>query len=272
MYGLLGHPLGHSLSPQVHALLAETLGVPMDYRLFDTDPQQLEETVPRLLGLEGFNVTIPYKQKIIPYLSRLDRTAADYQSVNTVKPSPEGPVGYNTDCIGFLRSLETTENLGDVYIIGGAGGVGRMFSLEMARLGARVTLGVRPSSQAAAKALAGEIEARYGVPSRVVPVEADPDRSYRLLINASPCGMYPQIASCPVSEALIDACASVFDCIYNPAKTLLLQRAEALGKRTRGGMRMLVWQAAAAQEIWLGASFCEEQAERVEEQMIRLPR
>ena len=270
MYGLLGHPLGHSLSPQVHALLAETLGIRMDYRLFDTGPQQLEAAVPRLLGLEGFNITIPYKQKIIPWLSRLDRTAADYQSVNTVKPTAEGPVGYNTDCLGFLRALETTKGLKEVYIIGAVGGVGRMFSLEMARLGANVTLGVRPSSQDAAQALAAEMEGRYGIHTKVVSPEAAPGQEFDLLINASPAGMYPKVENCPVSDALIDACSSVFDCIYNPRETLLLQRAKALGKHTRGGMRMLVWQAAAAQEIWLGVSFGEEQAALVEEKMARL--
>lgn len=270
MYGLLGHPLGHSLSPQVHALLAGARGGEMDYRLFDTGPQQLEGAVPRLLLLDGFNVTIPYKQKIIPWLSRLDRTAADYQSVNTVKPSPEGPIGYNTDCIGFLRALETVEGLREVYIAGAAGGVGRMFSLEMARLGANVTLGVRPSSWEAANALAGEIRQRYGRQAQVVSCEAPPAQGYDLLINASPAGMYPKTEGCPVCDALIDACASVFDCIYNPRETLLLKKAKALGKRTRGGMRMLIWQAAAAQEIWLGCSFCEGQVASVEEKMAEI--
>lgn len=270
MYGLLGHPLGHSLSPQVHALLAEAQGIPMDYRLFDTAPQQLDAAVPRLLRLDGFNITIPYKQKIIPWLSRLDRTAADYRSVNTVKPTAEGPVGYNTDCLGFLRALETTKGLREVYIIGAAGGVGRMFSLEMARLGANVTLGVRPSSQEAAGTLAAEIEERYGVRTAIVSPEAAPGQAFDLLINASPSGMYPNTENCPVSETLIDACNSVFDCIYNPGKTLLLRRAEALHKRTRGGMRMLIWQAAAAQEIWLGSSFSEQQIALVEEKMARL--
>lgn len=270
MYGLLGHPLGHSLSPQVHALLAETLGIPMDYRLFDTGPQQLENVVPRLLQLDGFNITIPYKQKIIPWLARLDRTAADYQSVNTVKPSAEGPVGYNTDCLGFLRALETTKGLREVYIIGAAGGVGRMFSLEMARLGANVTLGVRPSSWEAAERLAAEIRSRYGVRAAAVSPEQAPGQEFDLLINASPVGMYPKTEGCPVSDALIDACRSVFDCIYNPKKTLLIRRAEALHKPTRGGMRMLIWQAAAAQEIWLDVSFSEQQVSLVEEKMAQM--
>lgn len=270
MYGLLGHPLGHSLSPQVHALLAKARDGEMDYRLFDTGPQQLGEAVPRLLQMDGFNITIPYKQKIIPWLSRLDRTAADYQSVNTVKPTPEGPIGYNTDCIGFLRALETTKGLREVYIAGAAGGVGRMFSLEMARLGANVTLGVRPSSWQAAKALAEEIRQRHGHAAQVVPCDAPPSRGYDLLINASPAGMYPKIEGCPVCDALIEACDSVFDCIYNPRETRLLQKAKALGKRTRGGMRMLIWQAAAAQEIWLGCSFSEGQVAGVEEEMAKM--
>lgn len=268
-FALLGHPLGHSLSPQVHSLLARCTGAELQYTLRDVPPQELPEALPELLGLDGFNVTIPYKGAVIPYLARLDESAARYGAVNTVAPCAEGTIGYNTDCTGFLRSLgDWKEGLDSVLVLG-AGGVGRMFAIECARLGAAVTLAVRESSLPRAGALAEEISAAYRVPARALLTgdAAGKRETYSLLINATPCGMFPHLDECPAPDALIERCERVFDCIYNPAETRLLRRAGELGKPALGGLRMLILQAAAAQEIWYGAKFREEQLEEIEERL-----
>ena len=273
-FALLGHPLGHSLSPQVHSLLARCTGAELQYTLRDVPPQELPAAMPGLLGLDGFNVTIPYKGEVVPYLARLDMSAARYGAVNTVAPSAEGPVGYNTDCTGFLRSLgDWKEGLQSVLVLG-AGGVGRMFAIECARLGAAVTLAVRESSLPRAGALAEEITATYQVPARALLTgnAAKGDESYSLLINATPCGMFPHLDECPAPDALIERCGRVFDCIYNPAETRLLRRAGELQKPALGGLRMLILQAAAAQEIWYGARFREDQLQEIEERLAQVLR
>lgn len=264
-YALIGHPLGHSLSPRLHQLLSRASGREMEYTLLDILPEELSVRLPDLLCTHaGLNVTIPYKQTVIPLLSRLDESAARYTSVNTIHSTGGESVGYNTDCTGFSRSIAAFPEPHSALVVG-AGGVGRTFAIELARRGCGVTLGVRASSLARGNALAAEITERFGVPARVeeMSVLCREGGHFDLLANASPCGMFPHTDECPVSETLLGGCAAVFDSIYNPRRTRLLEMAERLGIPALGGMRMLAWQAAAAQEIWTGAHFPEETVEQI---------
>ena len=125
-FAILGYPLGHTLSPQLHRLLAPELGEQIDYQICQIAPEQLEQRLPELFALDGFNITIPYKVRIIDSLDRLDRTARNHGAVNVVGFSAAGErVGYNTDCVGFVRTMQThgVEIKGDVCVLG-AGGVG----------------------------------------------------------------------------------------------------------------------------------------------------
>ena len=104
-YGLLGWPLGHSLSPVIHRELFKISNVPGEYRLYEIEPARIEAEAPRLFELSGFNITVPHKIGIIPLLDGLDEKAALFGSVNTVKTGNKN-TGFNTDCLGFLRALE----------------------------------------------------------------------------------------------------------------------------------------------------------------------
>lgn len=278
-YGLIGHPLGHSLSPRLHQLLCAASGQTISYELIDLSPEEIPHRLPQLLAeYDGLNVTIPYKQTVIPFLTRLDESAARYDSVNTI--DAENGVGYNTDCVGFTRSIDAlcpsflhTDSARRALIIG-AGGVGRMFAIELARHGCDVVIGVRPSSLARAEALAAEISGRYGVSARAAKISSQPmsaadagDGHFDLLVNASPCGMFPHPDECPVEDALLQRCSAVFDSIYNPRRTRLLLAADRFRIPALGGMRMLVCQAAAAQEYWIGAHFSKKTIEQITEQL-----
>lgn len=269
-YGLIGHPLGHSLSVQLHSLLRETAGVEMDYRLFDTPPDKFTVQIAAMLTLDGYNVTIPYKQKIMPLLHRIDESARRCCAVNTVKITPEGTVGYNTDCVGFLRSLRDmgVENPRSACIIG-AGGAGQMMAAELASRGADVSIAVRQSSIDTAGMLAQNLTAHSKGTVRAMLLQQlyKEDGTFSLLANASPCGMHPNEGECPVTDAVIARSEAVFDCIYNPLETSLIRNARRLGKPAMGGLRMLVWQAMAAHEIWYGAHFTEEQAVEAERRL-----
>lgn len=258
-FALIGYPLGHTMSPPIHRRLFSLSGLEAEYQVLQTPPDRFEALWPQLRALDGFNVTLPYKQKILPFCARLDETAARYQSVNTVD-CKNGGVGYNTDCVGFLRSLPGARLEGEV-LIAGAGGVGRMFAIEAARQGAGVTLAVRQSGMEKALALQKEIarslpEARV----RVTALDRLPgeDVCYRWLVNATPVGMYPQTDAMPVDPAVLCRCQNVFDAIYNPAQTKLMRAARQSGCQVIGGMSMLVWQAAQAHWHWYGARFSEE--------------
>ena len=167
-FAILGYPLGHTMSPPIHERLFVLGKQQAEYEVLQTPPEQFEALWPYLRQLDGFNITIPYKQQIIPFCARLDDTAKRYGAVNVVD-GKNGGTGYNTDCVGFLRSLEGIPLQGEV-LIAGAGGVGRMFAIESARHGARVTLAVRRSGMEKACGLKKEMEET--IPGAAVRVTA----------------------------------------------------------------------------------------------------
>lgn len=255
-FGLLGYPLGHSLSPQLHKILAQSKGNEMEYRLFCKSPEEWQDKQD-VFSLNGFNVTIPYKVSIIPELDQLDLTAQLHGAVNVVSITPEGKkIGYNTDCIGFIKTMQAHDiKLEGKVCILGAGGVGRMFAAECAKRGCEVTIAVREQSLDSAEKVLQRI--KKVLPQSKVNLCSTKalQGKFHLLINATPCGMYPHTEESPISEDILQNCEEVFDCIYNPRETLLLKQARKAGCKAVDGLEMLCWQAAAAQEIWMGEKF-----------------
>ncbi len=267
-FAILGYPLGHTLSPPIHTRLFELSGVQASYTVLQTPPDQFQALWPQLRQLDGFNITIPYKQQIIPFCARLDETALRYGAVNVVD-CKDGGVGYNTDCVGFLRSLQGIPLEGEV-LIAGAGGVGRMFAMEAARHGAGVTLAVREQSLEKTGALQREIQkACPGARVRAIALNALPQENtrYRWLINATPVGMYPKVEDMPLDPSVLPRCENVFEAIYNPVQTKLMRMARQAGCHVIGGMAMLVWQAAQAHWHWYGATFAQDEMETLIRQM-----
>lgn len=260
-FSLLGYPLGHSMSPYIHQELFGLSGFKGSYSLTAIPPEQLSSAAEELKAYGGFNVTIPYKQKIIPYLDHLEGKAALYESVNTVKTADGTCTGYNTDCDGFLNSLALYDiPLCGCVLVCGCGGVARMAVFESALAGCAVTIAVRtaeqdPSEIPAAEQLAAE--AAEKIPgARVTCTTYDrAGAGYDLIVNGTPAGMYPHAGSMAPLEETVAGSKAVFDCVYNPEMTLLLETAKKHGCKFAGGMAMLVLQAAAAQTIWYGAQF-----------------
>ena len=267
-FAILGYPLGHTLSPQLHRLLARELGEQIDYQICQIAPEQLEQRLPELFALDGFNITIPYKVRIIDSLDRLDRTARNHGAVNVVGFSAAGErVGYNTDCVGVVRTMQThgVEIKGDVCVLG-AGGVGRMFATECALRGCRVTMAVRRDSMEKAEPVRAHIRSidpQAQVEIADIACLNGGEQNFDLMINATPVGMFPKVEASPVEASALKKVKTLFDCIYNPRQTRLMQDGEAAGCQVIGGLDMLVWQAVAAQEIWFGRQFENEQVERV---------
>ena len=260
-FALLGHPLGHSISPFIHEALFSLGGRQGDYRLCPLPPEELEQGIPSLLALDGFNITIPYKQAVIPYLDRLDESAARYRSVNTAARDSQGRwVGYNTDAFGFLSALGAMgASLSGEVLLLGSGGTGKMMAVETLLAGGHLTLAVRDPESPSARGLCAFLKELFpGRPFAVTPLSQAAGR-FDLLLNSTPVGMYPHPDALPVSPELAASVPFVFDAVYNPEDTRLVQAARAGGAVARSGMAMLVRQAARAQEIWLGTPFPEEQ-------------
>jgi shikimate dehydrogenase len=251
---LIGHPLEHSISPQIHKRLFELSGCKGEYTLNHINPEQFDDEIANLKSYNGFNATIPYKQRLIPFLDEISPRAKKYGAVNTVKNDGGKLYGFNTDVEGFLRSLETAQiELKGNVLLCGAGGVARMMACEALDNGCTLTIAT-PT-----------IEEAQGCINDLLKVYPDAnitaDRLYALnsgfdlIVNGTPNGMYPNVESCPVSKTVVLSSKAVFDAIYNPSETLLLKYAKAAGAKVQGGLKMLVWQAAAAQEIWTSAKF-----------------
>ena len=251
------------MSPFIHAELFRLNGIDGDYAIVDIAPDTLGTEIPRLLReLDGFNVTIPYKSAVIPFLDAVEGVAKEYGSVNTVRCADRS--GRTTDPTGFVRALAAADIplSGHVAILG-AGGVCRVFAGEAARAGCSVTFGVLESDIPSAEAIIAGIRA-YHPDFRAEVVRITELRgTFDLLVNATPVGMYPKVNAMPVDRELLKSCAAVFDAVYNPENTALLTAAREAGCKAQGGMPMLVWQAAAAQEIWLGVEFDPQEVVKV---------
>lgn len=262
-FAVIGHPIGHTMSPFIHAQLFRLNGIDAAYSVVDVDPASLDTEIPRLMReLDGFNVTIPFKSAVIPYMDSVEGVAKEYGSVNTVRSSDRS--GRTTDPTGFLRALAAADIAlqGRVAILG-AGGVCRVFAGEAARAGCRITFGVLESDIPAAQTILSEIRQYHPELKADIVKIGELSGDFDLLVNATPVGMYPKTGAMPVAAELLPHCEAVFDAVYNPQHTALLTAAREAGCKTQGGMPMLVWQAAAAQEIWLGVTFDPAAVEQV---------
>ena len=264
VYGLCGYPLGHSMSPLIHRELFKISGIDASYGLYEAPSENLgEEFKESLSALRGFNVTIPHKINIIEYLDELSPRAELFGAVNTVDVREDKIVGYNTDCTGFLSALKMADiELGGNVLLLGCGGVARMIAFEALLADARLTVAVRKEDIEAAEVLKKEIFAKLNKFCDIILLD-EAGEGYDLVINATPVGMFPKVDACPVDEKVVAGSSAAFDVIYNPQETVFIKYAKKAGIKYSGGLSMLVWQAAVAQEIWNGVKFTNDDIERV---------
>jgi len=253
-YALVGYPLSHSMSPQIHKkLFEESKHANATYVLREITAENFDDQVRTLFEYDGFNVTIPHKISIIKHLDELDETAARYNAVNTVKCCNGKNIGYNTDVQGFLSSIKLlgASLTGNVAVLG-CGGTGRMMAIETALAGGNLTVAVRRQDFSAAQTLADDIyKLKPNANITITDIQAL-QGDFDLISNATPVGMYPNINDCPISDNILKNVPFVFDAVYNPTETVLLKTAKSYGAKTLSGLSMLIRQAAAAHEIWYG--------------------
>jgi 3-dehydroquinate dehydratase/shikimate dehydrogenase len=245
VYGVIGDPVGHSLSPLLHNTGFIARKIDAVYLPFLVkDLRDFLKAVPEF-GICGFSVTIPHKQSILRHLHEIDPLAAEIGAVNTVVVRRDGSLfGCNTDYIGILRALEKKLRLeGSRVLVFGAGGVARAAAFALARAGARVGICARreESSRELAKAVGGEV-----VPRRILKGE-----TFDAILNATPIGMHPYDRISPLSASELN-CRVVMDLINRPHLTKLLKLAARKGIATVSGVEMFVPQGVAQWELWTG--------------------
>ncbi|HET9915295.1 MAG TPA: shikimate dehydrogenase [Anaerolineales bacterium] len=262
--GLIGYPLGHSLSPKIQSAALRACGLEGDYSLFPIHPddrQALEDLLSRVrVGeIHGLNVTIPHKQNVISYLDELTPTARAIGAVNTIYLREDKLIGDNTDAPGFLIDLKRflgnrksqTENRKSSIVLG-AGGSARAVVYALLNDGWDVTLVARRIEQAHQLALSFP-----GHKIHTMHYESfilHPSReAFSLLVNTTPVGMTPNIDESPWPEDVdFPPHAAIYDLVYNPRETKLVRDACSQGRPAMTGLGMLIEQAGLAFEIWTG--------------------
>ena len=258
--GLIGDPIEHSLSPGIHNTICRHLNLNYTYVPFRVSPDNLKEAVKgfKALGVTGFNVTIPHKKDIIKYLDEVSKEALLMGAVNTVKNIEGKLYGYNTDGEGLIKSFKSEHiSIKDKKVVViGAGGASRGICIKMAMEGVRhITILNRTRDKA--DNICNVINSNIQDIARSAEWDDNTLRQYGeqcdVLIHTTPIGMYPETHRCPVKDFdFIHSNMVVCDLIYNPFKTVLLQKAEEKGCKVVNGWGMLLFQAISAFEIWTG--------------------
>ena len=229
-FGLLGEKLGHSYSPELHAFFGD-----YDYELFEVAPGDLGDFL-RERDFQGLNVTIPYKTTVHDICEHLTEAAEAIGSVNTVVKQPDGTLlGDNTDAAGFEGMVwkSRVRVLGRKCLVLGSGGASLAVRYVLNKLGAGQVVVISRSG-----------EDNYD--------NLDKHKDASVIVNTTPVGMYPKTGAAPVNLRDFPQCEGVLDIIYNPARTALIQQAEALGIPCLGGLYMLVEQARCASQVFTG--------------------
>lgn len=257
VYGIFGFPVEHSFSPGMHNAAFDKLGMDACYVPFAVSPDKLGEAVKAITSLRlcGLNVTVPHKEKVIPYLDELSEAARLIGAVNTIEVRDGRLVGHNTDGRGFLRALKQDARFnprGRSFFFTGSGGAARAVGFSLALAGAKKIV-FHDVDAAKADALANDIRRRTGAdaetagPDMLAAVTNEAD----CLINATPLGLR-KTDPLPIGKDSILKRHLVCDLVYNPPETALLRAARARGAKRFSGLGMLLYQGVIAFEIWTG--------------------
>lgn len=275
--GLIGFPIGHSVSPFIHNQLAGIYGHNLVYLPLQTEPDRLGDAVSGAdtWNFLGMNVTVPYKQAVIPYLKEIDDFAGQIGAVNTLVRVQGGYKGYNTDAPGLGRAMEDDgiELRGRDVILLGAGGVARAVAYLLVQQGAGKIFVLNRTLDRAEK-LAEELNlysGRHMASALLLEEYAKlPGQDY-LAIQATNVGMYPDIEQAVIEDSsFYKKIAEGYDIIFNPPETRFMQLTRKEGKKAYNGLKMLLYQGIIAYEYWNQMKVRQEDADRIYHEMLRM--
>ncbi len=255
---VIGHPIEHSMSPIMHNAALKELSLDYVYIAFNIPPNDLKKAVLgfKMFNIKGINVTIPYKETIIPYLDEIDPLAEKIGAVNTIKNEGKYLIGKNTDASGAKRALLDAgcEITGKKALILGAGGAAKAVSFAISEDLDAVYIANRTEKRAIklAKDLTNKTTIKAVGKNMSINTLKNLVNDVDILINTTPLGMYPDIEASPISEEILHKNLFVLDIVYNPLETRLLKEARKIGCKTLGGLDMFVNQGALAFEWWTG--------------------
>lgn len=256
LFGVFGDPIRHSRSPIMLNRAFQEAGINGVYAAFHVRPEELGDAVRgiRALGYRGINVTIPHKVEVMQYLDEIDEGAKVVGAVNTIVNESGKLIGYNTDGIGYVRSLKEETGIelkGKSILLLGAGGAARGVAYALAKEGAGCIYIANRTKERALE-LAGTISAYTNAIGLGMDELEQVVDQVQFVLNTTSAGMHPHVDELPLPISLLRSHHLVSDLIYNPRITRFLREAEALGARIHGGLGMFIYQGAFAFEYWTG--------------------
>lgn len=281
--GLIGYPVGHSVSPVIHNSLAELYGRNLVYVPLPVKPGKLRQAIEGAdaFGFAGMNVTVPYKSEVIPYLREIDPLAEQIGAVNTLVPTEGGYKGYNTDMPGLYRAMceDGVQIAGEEVILLGAGGVARAIAYLLLDRGA-ARIHILNRSRERAEKLTDEVNKAAGRRREESGAERfataygleeyeklDHDRRY-LAIQATGVGMFPHTGCAVIEdEAFYGLVKTGYDVIFNPTSTRFMELVRRSGGQAFHGLKMLLYQGLIAWELWNGMEVSGEAAKEIYRKM-----
>ena len=258
LYGLIGNPVEHSLSPYMHNAAFSRLNIDAAYLPFLVEKGKLGPAISALkrTGISGFNVTVPFKSECIKYLDRIDPLAKAIGAVNTVVNKDRKLIGYNTDCTGFLRSVKEDLRFSpkgrDIFLLG-AGGAARAVAFGLAK-GNVKTIIIYDIMPLKVNALITDVKKSFPAVDIIASGFKDIPRLIQgchLLVNCTPVGMRSK-DPLPIEAKLLHKGLKVYDIVYTPLKTRLVKTAEGKSIKAVNGINMLLYQGVLAFELWTG--------------------
>ena len=260
VYGVIGDPIEHSLSPVIHNAAFADLGLESVFLAFRVKPAEIGNAVNgmRALGIHGLNVTMPHKTTVIPHLDEVDKIARFLNAVNTIHNKNGKLWGFNTDGVGALKALRENgvDPKGKKVLLLGAGGASRAIAYTIAHEADELVILNRTVKPA--KELARQL--RQLLPKKISADALSPEAiednlmDSEVLINATSIGMKPNVNETPVNPKWLRTNLAVMDIVYNPLETKLAKIAKEAGAKVVSGVEMLIYQGAASFEIWTGKS------------------
>lgn len=269
-YGVIGYPLTHSLSPLIHNYAIKQLQLDASYQKMEIRPQSFDDEIIKLKesGIAGFNITIPFKERIIPFVENIDNDALALGAVNTIRVKNGEWQAFNTDVAGFISPLKVLNISFEKCLVLGAGGAARAVIYALGRYFRPEEIRIAARNKAKAQKIAD-----YFAPL-IKPVNtsytsiddtADQVKNFDLIINATPVGTYPDTDQSPLPGLhQWSKGAVIYDLVYNPIKTRFLEEAAKAGEEMIliNGMKMLLAQAAEAFKLWTGMTMPVMEVER----------
>lgn len=258
-YGLIGEKLSHSYSPRIHRTIFETLKIEGEYSLIELNKNELKGFLmdAKKQGYNGLNVTIPYKSEVIPFLDTISEEAKKIGAVNTINFRNDIG-GFNTDYCGIKSTFSMCEVdvRGKNILIAGSGGAAKSVITYMLDTGVnKIYVASRNPENILAQIKTEKNSTEKG---SIIPIYYDQITQYKsfdIVVNTTPVGMYPHTGVSPLTKEHITGAEFVFDLIYNPNRTMLMELSEEIGITNVNGLYMLIAQAIKAHEIWNGIEY-----------------